>query len=790
LLHCNAYECKVGDIAAALGLAMTDLFATAATLPKRTRQPKAKAKTGNGRVYQSPEQAIAGIVKQLGKPTGCWIYQEQGPHELMRVYRFDPPGKNKECRPVYPDANGWHLGDPPGKLPLYHRDELDAADTVFVTEGEKCADLVRGLGLVATTSSHGNQSAAKSDWTPLAGKTAVSILPDHDEPGERYAAAVAAILAKLKPPPDAIRIIRLPGLGDGDDIEQWLEQQPESWGPEECRRELDRLWADAPPCLPPPSDGTPKAPPADRGEPRPEIKVTTKEWHVNDQAIAALTAEEGLFQRNFQLVTVCKDSKPDFGPGVRRASDSPIIRPVQPASLRETLTRVADWKKNKPNRDGTPQLEDAHPPRWSVEAILARDEWPTIRYLMGIVEAPTLRADGSLIDTAGYDAATGLLYTPNDHFPAVAPSPTLEEAQTSAKLLLSIVQDFPFKKGHEAAWLAALLTPMARFLIDGPCPLFLFEANTSGAGKSKLCDLIALVNTGREMTRTGYYHDPIEMDKQITATALAGDRIVLFDNLDNGGRLGNSSLDRALTARTYRGRVLGKTEMTSDLDLSCVFFVTGNNLILCGDVVRRVITSRLESPMERPEERSNFAIKSCRCGCGGDLLAHVKRHRGELVAAALTILRAFLRAGKPDPKLTPMDFDAWASLIRNAVHWSTGIDPAIGRKDRNADPDRELEAAFVEGWYEVQQGEQVGGMTSARLIEILKQPENQFRFKMIRAAIAGMWSKLKPDELPSSGSIGTKLQKLRGKPFGDKRIDVVGDEHRSKQWGVKSLAPR
>jgi hypothetical protein len=79
-------------------------------------------------------------------------------------------------------------------------------------------------------------------------------------------------------------------------------------------------------------------------------------------------------------------------------------------------------------------------------------------------------------------------------------------------------------------------------------------------------------------------------------------------------------------------------------------------------------------------------------------------------------------------------------------------------------------------------------MTSARLIEILKQPENQTRFKMIRAAIAGMWSKLKPDELPSSGSIGMKLQKVRGKPFGDKRIDVVGDEHRSKLWAVKALA--
>ena len=159
------------------------------------------------------------------------------------------------------------------------------------------------------------------------------------------------------------------------------------------------------------------------------------------------------------------------------------------------------------------------------------------------------------------------------------------------------------------------------------------------------------------------------------------------------------------------------------------------------------------------------------------------------MVAALTILRAFLLARKPDPKLTPMDFDAWAGLIRNAVHWATGIDPAMGRKDlRDADPDRDLEAAFVEGWYEVQESERVGGMTSARLIEILQESQNEGRFKVMRSAIAGMWSKLKPGELPSSGSIGMKLQRIRGKPFGNKRIESVGDQDRSKLWAVRVLS--
>jgi hypothetical protein len=509
---------------------------------------------------------------------------------------------------------------------------------------------------------------------------------------------------------------------------------------------------------------------------RPIIFVTTEEADVNDSAIDALKADEGVYQRNFRLISVARDSKPKGMVDIKRAEGTPVIRSIQPPRLREILTRNIRWKKASSDHDGKPVVAKTHPPAWCVNAILAREEWPDIRYLVGVVEAPTLRADGSVIESAGYDARTGLLYVPNGSFPALPQNPTQDDATVAAKFLLGLVKDFPFKEGHEAAWLAALLTPLARFLIDGPVPLFLFEANTSGAGKTLLCDIIAIVNTGRPMTRTGYYHDPVEMDKQIVATALSGDRIVLFDNLDNGGKLGNSALDRALTGRTYRGRVLGKSEMTPDLDLNCVFFGTGNNLSLCGDVVRRIILSRLESLMERPEERSDFAIK--------DLIGHATEDRGRLVVAALTILRAYILAGKPDQGLTAMDFTAWSGLIRNAVHWSTGIDPAAGRKDLSeSTPDRQHEAAFVEGWFEVQDLLDPDGMTSATLLKRLKGADLD-RFTTLRDALADMWPRTKPGELPSSGSIGMKIHAMRGKSHGGKHFEHVTTDRDSKVWKV------
>ena len=63
-------------------------------------------------------------------------------------------------------------------------------ETVVVCEGEKCADALRNLGVLAITSGAGGARAAlKSDWQPLA-RRKVLIWPDHDEPGIAYAQTV------------------------------------------------------------------------------------------------------------------------------------------------------------------------------------------------------------------------------------------------------------------------------------------------------------------------------------------------------------------------------------------------------------------------------------------------------------------------------------------------------------------------------------------------------------------------------------------------------------------------
>src|SRR5262249_10259865 len=132
----------------------------------------------------------------------------------------------------------------------------------------------------------------------------------------------------------------------------------------------------------------------------------------------------------------------------------------------------------------------ADPPFWSIAAVADRGLWPGVRHLSGIVEVPTMRPDGTLLDAAGYDGLTGLLFEPNDDYPPVPQCPSLAHAQNAAGVLLDLVDEFEFAgDAHKAAWLAALLTVLARPAIDGPCPLFLFEAAAAGTGKTLLAEI-------------------------------------------------------------------------------------------------------------------------------------------------------------------------------------------------------------------------------------------------------------------------------------------------------------
>ena len=469
---------------------------------------------------------------------------------------------------------------------------------------------------------------------------------------------------------------------------------------------------------------------------------------------------------------------------IYRPVGTPRIVEVPTPRLREMMAQRASWFKWI--KDGVEKGEAkvkrvaAHPPEWAYLGVEARGEWPVdcVRPLSGIIEAPSMRPDWSFLDTPGWDPETGLLYLPNADFLPLPGSPTRDDARAAAKLLLALVRDFPFvDQTHRVVWLAALLTMLVRSAIEGPTPIFLFDANVPGIGKTKLCDLISIIVTGRDISKSGYPKDEVEMAKAMLAVALGGDLSVMFDNVKSGTSIGGETVDRVSTATTLKGRILGKSE-SIEVPWVAVMLITGNNLGVTGDGMRRIVYSAMSSTEERPEERSpsTFSIP-------GNILTHARRDRARYVQAGLTILKAFHAAGRPDPDLTATDYTAWCEVVRNAVYWSTDHDPCATRKElRESDPESAARVGIVEGWSQLPDAER--GLTIVQALKHVK--ENPAKLATLHNVLMG-WGK--GDELPSSVVVGNRLKPIKGRVINGKVLNSVPYQG-TQMWSVAQVRSR
>src|SRR5262249_19565639 len=159
------------------------------------------------------------------------------------------------------------------------------------------------------------------------------------------------------------------------------------------------------------------------------------------------------------------------------------------------------------------------------------------------------------------------------------------------------------------------------------------------------------IATGRDPATQPYTGDSEEDRKRIISTLIAGDAVVSFDNITKP--LQDDTLCKVLTQPDVADRLLG-TMSNLKLPTCTTFLGTGNNLVVSGrDMVRRIQKCRIDPGMERPEERTFDYV----------LLDYVMEHRAKLVAAALTIMRAYTAAGRPPQDMAPYGgFEEWSAM--------------------------------------------------------------------------------------------------------------------------------
>lgn len=442
---------------------------------------------------------------------------------------------------------------------------------------------------------------------------------------------------------------------------------------------------------PPPTDDDLGGPWGEDPDDLPPIFDSYDEDEMARLADEYLAPDPELYQRGGMLVQVLRDDAP--GAGTSRAHQTPRITPMEESWLRALSTRRIRWMRRRPTKNGETEEIRIKPPRHAIAAIRGRRHWKHIRKLEGVTITPIFTPNGEVLVRPGYDATTGVLFEPYEKFLGVPDAPTRQDVDDALEALRYVVCDVPFERAeHEAAFFAAVLTPLARYAFHGPAPLFLIDANTPGTGKGLLAKVIGLIAIGATPTIIVQSRDEAEERKRITSVAMEGDSLVCIDNVE--GKFGSPAMCAALTSAEWSDRVLGGSTSYKG-PLLTTWLVTANNATLATDMIRRTAHIRLVTNEERPEERTKFTIP--------ELETYVRTNRAKLVRAALTILRGWHLAGRPKAGLTAWgSFEGWSAVVREAIVWAGLPDPALTRTslrevaDSSTDQHLELVNAMVE----------------------------------------------------------------------------------------------
>jgi putative DNA primase/helicase len=326
------------------------------------------------------------------------------------------------------------------------------------------------------------------------------------------------------------------------------------------------------------------------------------------------------------------------------------------------------------------------PPKEVVEQIAGMiEKWP-FPPLAGVIGTPSLRPDGSLLATEGYDPQTGFVLLSPPIMPPVPERPSPANAASAIALLAELLTEFPFQNAaSRSVAMSMLITPVIRAALPPAVPLHVVTAPESGTGKSYLLDIASAIAVG-DRCAVMALSKPEETEKRLIGAALAGHPIIALDNCST--LLLGDFLCQVAERPLLQLRPLGTSK---DVRVANTFtvYADGNNLTVGADVVRRTLQCALDANMEEPSDRQfvNNPVDT------------ILSRRGDYIAACLTIARAYIAAGLPG-RLPPVpSFEKWSDLVRSPLVWLGYPDPAETTKTvRNEDPIRQARAAFFSAW--------------------------------------------------------------------------------------------
>lgn len=484
---------------------------------------------------------------------------------------------------------------------------------------------------------------------------------------------------------------------------------------------------------------------------RPTLDITN-EADALDGILAVMAAEQlpGLYKRSSGPCWVYEDDQ-----------GNPLVKQLGTDNLRAYLAEYVLTYAVVPDplTQGMKEVRELVMPK-TCGTILGRRDWPLLP-LRGIITAPVVRPDSTIVQALGYDRATGLYMHPRVPLRRLQADVTEESVERAKKVILGqMLADFPFVANSDRAqYLGALLSPIIRHYIPGPTPLLVITSTSQGSGKTLLMDAFGYIYG---LAVTQWPENDAEMRKAVTAKLWdCGDPVIAMDNLPNGHVIKSPILSSLATSATWSDRLLGSTSSVS-IPNDRLWVLTGNNLSTGGDNARRTLWVRLDPNCPNPDQRDDFTV--------GDLRQWLEENASTVVAALVTMVRGWLAAGGKTVTTRMGDYSRWASTVAGILDYLDVPGWLANRDTATATMDEETQewAAFLTAWHSTSD-------LNARTVTTKE-------LLALKEAVP----RLHNGDLPSPKQLGHWLKARQGRYFEDLKISLVYDTHRKQNlWRVE-----
>ena len=300
----------------------------------------------------------------------------------------------------------------------------------------------------------------------------------------------------------------------------------------------------------------------------------------------------------------------------------------------------------------------------------------------------------------GYDAETQV-YTKNTGIQYAGDWPL----ETAVTYLRELLKDYPFGDDGRslAVQVCAMLTMFCRFLIGelDRSPLFYFNANQPGSGKSRLGEICIYPLYGNADPLT--YSDNDEFTKKLDTWAQSNELYAFLD--DVSGLVKNNDLNRWITSPTWSGRVM-HSQRAFSVHNPKLTLLTGNQAPLSEDLTRRALMVDLWSAELATERQNRFERV-----IDAQWLATPK-NRCDILSALSSLVSHWVAAGaKPNEKQLP-SFEGWSRVVPAIVRAAGFACPLAPANVKDAGGKQQveflklIEAAVCE--YTPEEGMQIG----------------------------------------------------------------------------------